>query len=176
MSKRSNNDKCPWKGPLPCEEKDAKRFFGRTQDLRELFQKVRTQELTILTADSGAGKTSLVNAGLIPALRLWRERDPAGMGFALCVRNWGKVTTSSDSSHIVKHHARMMADAIADSIDDLHDATKDETGLLGINQLRIDLEKLRKVKRVEGKLRDTGIGDKKPMHIHRSSARRGTRE
>src|SRR5437870_2149502 len=56
-------------GPIPFTEDNGKVFFGRDVEkerLRELLQVYRT---VLLHAQSGAGKTSLVSAGLVPLLR-----------------------------------------------------------------------------------------------------------
>ena len=67
----------PYVGLRAMEEADADRFFGREAELDDLVAKVRSRRLTALIADSGAGKSSLVRAGLIPA---WRRRELAEPG------------------------------------------------------------------------------------------------
>lgn len=57
----------PFPGPRPFEEADAHHFFGRDDQADEIFSLVVAHRLTILHSESGAGKTSLVNAGLLPA-------------------------------------------------------------------------------------------------------------
>ena len=59
----------PWLGLLPFTEETQRFFFGRDAEIREIFLRVRDQTLTILYGQSGYGKTSLLNAGLIPKLR-----------------------------------------------------------------------------------------------------------
>jgi WD40 repeat protein len=44
-------------------------FFGRDRERRELASILRAERVVFLHAPSGAGKSSLINAGLIPALR-----------------------------------------------------------------------------------------------------------
>ena len=53
------------------DEKDQARFFGRGADTGELRDKVthRDYRFGVLTGESGSGKTSLINAGLIPKLK-----------------------------------------------------------------------------------------------------------
>ena len=53
------------------DEKDRDRFFGRGTDIGELLDKVthRDYRFGVLSGESGAGKTSLINAGLIPKLK-----------------------------------------------------------------------------------------------------------
>jgi hypothetical protein len=43
-------------------------FFGRAEDTRRVVEKIDTHSLTILFGRSGDGKSSLINAGIIPAL------------------------------------------------------------------------------------------------------------
>jgi len=47
---------------------DARLFFGREAATEELYEKVLTSRLMILHAGSGAGKTSMIHAGLSPRL------------------------------------------------------------------------------------------------------------
>jgi HEAT repeat protein len=58
----------PYKFLYPFDIEDSDIFFGRDQAVEELLQKLRTDRLTVLHARSGAGKTSLLNAGLSPRL------------------------------------------------------------------------------------------------------------
>src|SRR3990172_7452937 len=43
-------------------------LYGRDRELRELLNFLLSQRIVLLYSPSGAGKTSLVQAGLIPAL------------------------------------------------------------------------------------------------------------
>ncbi len=47
---------------------EAKLFFGRRQETGDLLSLVKTRSLTVLFAKSGIGKSSLLNAGLVPKL------------------------------------------------------------------------------------------------------------
>jgi hypothetical protein len=55
-------------GPRPYEEKNASIFFGREREARDLLSLVIANQLLLIYAPSGAGKTSLINARLIPML------------------------------------------------------------------------------------------------------------
>ena len=59
----------PYVGPRPFEEADSDRFFGRDKEIRQLASLVVARRVVVLYARSGAGKTSLLKAGLIPFLR-----------------------------------------------------------------------------------------------------------
>jgi hypothetical protein len=56
-------------GPRPFTEAEKERFFGRTKEKNELRGLLRAYRTVLLHAQSGAGKTSLVRAGLIPLLQ-----------------------------------------------------------------------------------------------------------
>jgi hypothetical protein len=61
----------PYVGPKAFEKEDAHLFFGRDREVQELSSLLIAHPAVLLYAQSGAGKTSLINAGLIPEL----ERD-----------------------------------------------------------------------------------------------------
>jgi len=58
-------------GSLPFQDSDFDRqlFFGRAHEIQSLFRTVLAENLVVLVAKSGIGKTSLLNAGLLPKLR-----------------------------------------------------------------------------------------------------------
>jgi subtilisin family serine protease len=59
----------PYVGPRPFEEQEQKCFFGRDWEADELVSLIVAHPAVLLYAQSGAGKTSLINAKLIPLLR-----------------------------------------------------------------------------------------------------------
>jgi hypothetical protein len=59
----------PFPGPRPFEESEKDRFFGREREVDRIVSLVYSQQLVLLYAQSGAGKTSLWNAGVAPQLR-----------------------------------------------------------------------------------------------------------
>jgi WD40 repeat protein len=63
---------CPYRGLLPFGESDADVFYGRERKTTELAVQVAHQAagsgIVVVTGASGAGKSSLVRAGLLPAL------------------------------------------------------------------------------------------------------------
>jgi len=61
-------------GPRPYEQKNAKVFFGREREARDLLSLVIANSLLLIHAPSGAGKTSLLNARLVPMLS--EVKDP----------------------------------------------------------------------------------------------------
>jgi WD40 repeat protein len=63
------NPESPWLGLKSFSEATQRYFFGREEELRELFERVEHKPLTVLFGQSGLGKTSLLQAGLVPRLR-----------------------------------------------------------------------------------------------------------
>src|SRR5262245_28087857 len=61
----------PYPGPRAFEPKEEKMFRGRKKETADLYNLVLAHPVTLLFSQSGAGKTSLINAGLSP--RLVRE-------------------------------------------------------------------------------------------------------
>lgn len=59
----------PYPGLRPFEEEDSFLFFGRQRQIRELLARLDDRRFLAVVGLSGSGKSSLVRAGLIPALR-----------------------------------------------------------------------------------------------------------
>ncbi|KUM75841.1 NACHT and WD repeat domain-containing protein [Streptomyces griseorubiginosus] len=74
---------CPYRGLAPYRQEDARWFFGRERSTEALVKLLRsaaetgTGGLVMLVGASGAGKSSLLNAGLVTALE---EGAPDGEG------------------------------------------------------------------------------------------------
>lgn len=74
----------PYKGPESYQVEDADLFFGRDDEDAQLSAKILASRFTLLHAQSGAGKTSLLNARIIPSLetrgwnayRILPQNDP----------------------------------------------------------------------------------------------------
>jgi WD40 repeat protein/class 3 adenylate cyclase len=59
----------PYKGLLPFEESDVDTFFGREALTQELVARFADDRFLAVVGPSGSGKSSIVRAGLIPAIR-----------------------------------------------------------------------------------------------------------
>jgi hypothetical protein len=62
------NDQNPWPGLASFRPQDAQYFHGRRTEVLELFRLIRNDTITLLFGKSGLGKSSLLNAGVIPLL------------------------------------------------------------------------------------------------------------
>ena len=71
---------CPYRGLDAFREEDAAFFFGRgdasepESTIGQLVHKVREHPFVMVVGRSGSGKSSLISAGLLPALRRQRDR------------------------------------------------------------------------------------------------------
>lgn len=64
-------DECPWAGPRPLVDNDRAqyRLVGREKMADQFAASVLQHYLVVLTGDSGVGKSSLLNAGLVHKLK-----------------------------------------------------------------------------------------------------------
>ncbi|MFF2805670.1 hypothetical protein ACFVT2_00545 [Streptomyces sp. NPDC058000] len=73
---------CPYRGLASYRQQDARWFFGRERSTEALVAQLRAAErtggLVMLVGASGAGKSSLLNAGLVPALENGALGDGTG--------------------------------------------------------------------------------------------------
>ena len=60
---------CPYKGLAAYQPEDARYFFGREILIDELVRRLQRSAVLVVGGPSGSGKSSLVRAGLVPALR-----------------------------------------------------------------------------------------------------------
>ncbi len=59
----------PYVGPRTFTEQEGRFFFGREREARDLTARIVSERLLLFYAQSGAGKSSLLNARVIPKLR-----------------------------------------------------------------------------------------------------------
>jgi energy-coupling factor transporter ATP-binding protein EcfA2 len=60
---------CPYPGLRPFGTDEADRFFGRGRQVSDMLAKLEGRRFMAVVGVSGCGKSSLVRAGLIPAIR-----------------------------------------------------------------------------------------------------------
>lgn len=85
-----DKDTCPWRGPKPMQPEDGDDLLIGRDDERDRFvDEVLTHQLVILHGESGVGKSSLLNVGLINDLE---ERHFVPV---VC-HNWTRDSTSPD--------------------------------------------------------------------------------
>lgn len=89
-------DVCPYQGLTPFETTDAKWFFGRERLVAELVTYLSSQltppSMLAVVGSSGSGKSSLLRAGLLPAL---------ADGLLPVARDWPKVVVTPGARPLV---------------------------------------------------------------------------
>ena len=63
------DEACPYLGLDAFDEANAALFFGRRRVVADLVERLHAHRLLAVVGPSGSGKSSLVRAGLLPALR-----------------------------------------------------------------------------------------------------------
>lgn len=99
-------------GLQPYTEADAYRFKGRTEESKELFRLIARNDYTVCYAESGEGKTSLLNAGVFPLLR-------QNLYFPIAI-----TFTSDDYEHTPDSFDTIIDRCIKDSIADYNENNK----------------------------------------------------
>jgi hypothetical protein len=104
----------PYPGLRPFDEAEQRLFFGRDHQIREILKRLQQTYFAVVIGGSGSGKSSIVNAGVVPALR---KKQLRGSGdFWLAAR-----FTPKDRP------LRYLAAALAEFIDPKPGQSPDET-------------------------------------------------
>src|SRR6185312_843170 len=69
VARTLQGDTSPYAGLSSFQESDAGRFFGRSREIAAMVARIRERPLLGVLGPSGVGKSSLVRAGLVPALK-----------------------------------------------------------------------------------------------------------
>jgi WD40 repeat protein/DNA-binding XRE family transcriptional regulator len=96
---------CPYRGLLPFGESDAGVFYGRERLAAELAAKLAARAagggLVVITGASGAGKSSLLRAGLLPILARGRQIPESG--------RWPRIVMTPTKDPLTELAARLAA-------------------------------------------------------------------
>lgn len=81
----------PYKGLYPFSLADSVDFYGREEVVQYLLQRLETHRAVFLIGPSGSGKSSVVRAGVLPALLSLRQDLPSPSGRSVSERVWTVV-------------------------------------------------------------------------------------
>jgi DNA-binding SARP family transcriptional activator/WD40 repeat protein len=87
---------CPYRGLDGFSDHDVEVFVGRERLTAELAGMLASARLVVVTGQSGSGKTSLLRAGLLPALKGGALPGSAGWSTALCTPHNLQTVNPSD--------------------------------------------------------------------------------
>lgn len=84
----------PFKGLMPYAEQDAAWFFGRGAEVELVIANLHSARLTLFYGMSGAGKSSVLRAGVVHSLREEAASSPTPECIVVYFRSWlGDVST-----------------------------------------------------------------------------------
>jgi WD40 repeat protein len=118
---------CPYRGLEVFEEEHAEFFFGRDADAQRLVELLKTGRFLAVLGPSGSGKSSLVRAGLVPAIR--RGALPGSDDWKVTVLKPGAEPLTTLAGHVVDLFPTV---SIHDTVDRLE--TDDRTLHLAVAQ------------------------------------------
>ncbi len=108
---RAAAEACPWRGLASYDPQDVDTFFGREEDVTAGLARLLGVRLLVLAGPSGSGKSSLMKAGLVPALLLQGRRsvvctpgaDPVAAIAAALAADPGAVLCVDQAEDALKH-------------------------------------------------------------------------
>lgn len=112
----SRDDICPYRGLCTFDEEHAEFFFGRAADVQRLVEKLKVTRFLAVIGASGSGKSSVVRAGLIPALR--RGVLPESQTWAIRVFTPGAHPLTSLAAQLLRLYQQ---DAMQKTLDQMMD-------------------------------------------------------
>ncbi len=95
----------PYCGLRPFLQTDSRIFYGREREIQRLLDHIQNRRFTVLHGASGVGKTSLLNAGIIPALPddkvpLYLELSPMRIESPLAIQLYNVITDRTPSDEL----------------------------------------------------------------------------
>src|ERR1022692_349410 len=113
----------PYVGPRPFETSDRSLFFGREREAHEISSLILATKFFALYAASGAGKTSLFNAGIrplleeeleiLPTARFQPQGGQAGPGVTN-VYTYAALTGWASAEELGRHTRTTLAEFLAE--------------------------------------------------------------
>lgn len=99
----------PFPGPKPYRRDQKELFFGRSSEIEELTSLVLSTSAVLLYAQSGSGKSSLLQAGLVPSLEVFGYRILPAVRF-------GRVDPMPDDSGADTSQPNPFAKMVCDTV------------------------------------------------------------
>ena len=92
-------------GVRPFEAADRALFFGRDRDIADLYELVRAEPLVVLFGKSGYGKSSLLNAGMLP---LFAETGDDNEGWVMLETRFGEYAEGLSDTPLERLRQRLL--------------------------------------------------------------------
>jgi WD40 repeat protein len=113
---------CPYRGLLPYEQAHETVFFGRERLTATLAGTLAQAGIVMVTGASGAGKTSLLKAGLVPALARGVQVPGSAAWFQISMTPGTRPLTelSAQLARLGDHDPAVIRKSLADAPDEAH--------------------------------------------------------
>src|SRR5262249_41780121 len=98
-----NGRQLPYPGLRPFEAEEADLFFGRERQVDGLLRRLSSSHFVAVVGESGAGKSSLVRAGLLPALQAGFVVE-AGGDWSVAVMRPGSAPLTALAGALLEPH------------------------------------------------------------------------
>lgn len=98
MNKEALKYRYPGARPFTIEQRQI--FFGRSKNIEALYELLSLQDLVILYSKSGLGKSSLINAGLVPKIKAKNEFKPLSVRFGPYTKELGETPVKTTSQQL----------------------------------------------------------------------------
>lgn len=108
-------------GVKPFETDEQHIFFGRSDDVQTLYDLIGVEKTVLLYSKSGLGKSSLINAGLIPKLEA--SANAKYNYFSIRLGAFSKENKISPKHKIIELIRKSVTQSTLDNFPDLHEDT-----------------------------------------------------
>ncbi|GGM40217.1 hypothetical protein GCM10012275_09010 [Longimycelium tulufanense] len=119
---RAAQPECPYRGLQPFQEQDARFFRGRDPQVKQLKSLIEHHSMVMVIGASGSGKSSLIRAGLLPALRQQNvtvavfRPTPGIEPFELLTHALRPTVGAERTSRLAAKDVALLADPIVDAV------------------------------------------------------------
>jgi YVTN family beta-propeller protein len=119
----------PFVGPVPFTENEKEWFFGRDEENEEIVSLILGHKLVLIYAESGAGKTSILNAQVCPTLKKngFTVLPIARIGIASTIK---VGTNANDNINSSKDQANIQNTYIFNALQSISSKTTINTNIL----------------------------------------------
>jgi WD40 repeat protein/DNA-binding SARP family transcriptional activator len=114
----------PYKGLQAFGEEDAGDFFGRTEFVKQVIERLQKESFLAIVGPSGSGKSSAVRAGVIPAIRCGGLDGTAY--WAIAIMTPGSQPLESLDAVLAKSDAAQSRLLFVDQLEELYTLTPDK--------------------------------------------------
>ncbi len=104
-------------GTQPFEASQESIFFGRSKDIEQLHRLIKIESMVVLYSKSGLGKSSLLNAGILPRIQEERKFEPIRIRFNAFLEKHSDFTPVQTTRLLIDRNYPTQKDAVFPQLD-----------------------------------------------------------